>query len=167
MIPNNLIQLPDHSRLWIYQSDRKLSADEQSLILSKGKEFTSGWAAHGHDLMAELTIVFDYFIILALDEQVESASGCSIDKSVRWVLDLQKELKVNFTNRLISAFWINNEVELIPYAQLKTKLENKKISPVSLVFDNTIQSVNELKTSWLKPMGQTWLRKLLEAQNVG
>jgi hypothetical protein len=167
MINFNNIQLPDHSRIWVYQADRKLSPAEQSTILAKGSTFTTTWAAHGHDLMAELTIIADHFIIIILDEQVEAASGCSIDKSMRFILDLQKELGINFTNRLISALLIDEEVQLFTYAQVKDALQKGTISATTPVFDNTLQDLRLLKTSWLKPLKETWLKKLLEPQNVG
>ncbi len=166
MIKLDHIKFPDHSRVWIYQADRKLSAEEKGMILSKGKEFTSSWAAHGHELMADIHIELDHFIILVLDEQVEAASGCSIDKSMKFVLDLQKDLGTNFTNRLISAVWTDNGVQLYSYQEAKTALENGEISSISEVFDNTAQNLNELKTKWLKPLKDTWLKKLLEPENV-
>src|SRR5688572_17409565 len=94
------IQLPDHSRVWIYQGDRFLTDSEKNLILQQGQEFTNRWAAHGNDLLAELHIFFDLFIVIILDEKVEAASGCSIDKSVRLILDFQNLLGMSFTNRL-------------------------------------------------------------------
>ena len=161
------IRLPGHSRVWIYQADRALTAPEQALILEKGETFTSTWAAHGHNLLAELVVVLDHFVILVLDEQVEAASGCSIDKSMRFILDLQKELKISFTNRLISAIYEDEKVQLYTYAQLKTALEKGTLNPTSQVFDNTLQDLNALKSSWLKPLKETWLKKLLAAENVG
>ncbi len=167
MIDLSHITLPDHSRVWVYQADRKLSIEEQALILANGKAFTATWAAHGHDLMAELYVALDHFIIIALDEQVEAASGCSIDKSMKFILDLQKELGINFTIRLISALYIDGSVRLYTYAEAKEALEKGSISGSSLVFDNTLSNLNVLKTSWLKPLGDTWLKKLLQPQNVG
>jgi hypothetical protein len=167
MIDFSKISLPDHSRVWIYQADRKLSAEEQTDLIKKGREFTSSWAAHGHELMAEMTILLDHFVVIILDENVEAASGCSIDKSVKFILDRQKELGINFTNRLISAMYIDGAVRLFPYADVKTNLENGKISGETMVFDNTISTLKLLKTSWLKPLGATWLKKLLDTQNVG
>jgi hypothetical protein len=166
MMDFSKITLPEHSRIWIYQSDRALTEAEQQHILLKGKEFTSGWAAHGHELMAELTVLLDHFIILVLDEQVEAASGCSIDKSMKFILDLQRELGLSLTNRLISAFWIDEKVQLLAYAEVKKYLETGAVSGDHWVFDNTIQSLSSLKISWLKPLKETWLKKLLESQNV-
>lgn len=167
MINLDHIPFPDHSRIWIYQADKKLSADEKNYILNKGKEFTSTWAAHGNELTAQLFVELDHFIIIALDEQMEAASGCSIDKSMKLILDLQKELGMSLTNRLISALFINDEVVLMPYQEVKKALDSGELTGEALVFDNTVQSLNALKTSWLKPLKETWLKKLLLPQNVG
>jgi len=167
MIDFSKISLPNHSRVWVYQADRKLSPEEQSVLLKNGTAFTSSWAAHGHELMAEMTILLDHFVVIVLDEQIEAASGCSIDKSMKFILDCQKELGVNFTNRLISAAYIDGSVQLFPYADAKLALESGKISAETMVFDNTIHSLTMLKTNWLKPLKATWLKKLLNHQNVG
>lgn len=160
------ITLPDHSRIWIYQADRKLTADEQAQLLAQGAEFTSGWAAHGHELMAQMVVLLDHFIVIVLDEEVEAASGCSIDKSMKFILDRQKELGISFTNRLITALWMNGEVKLYPYNEVKNALEKGEISAETQVFDNTILSLNALKNSWLKPLKETWLKKLLASEKV-
>jgi hypothetical protein len=166
MIDLSNIHMPDHSRVWVYQADRKLSTEEQAFILTRGKEFTSTWAAHGNELTAELYLVLDHFMIIALDEQMEAASGCSIDKSLKLVLDMQKTLGVSFTNRLISAVYMEGEVRLFLYAGVKNELEAGGLHADSLIFDNTVQNLKELKTNWLKHLKDTWLKKLLEPQNV-
>lgn len=166
MIDISEITFPDHSRVWVYQADRKLLSAQKEIILAKGKLFTNSWAAHGHDLMADCYVLLDHFIVLVLDEQVEAASGCSIDKSMKFVLDLQKELGVNFTNRLVSAVWISNQVQLFTYSEAKIALSTGLISPQTLVFDNTLTNLNSLKTNWLKPLKDTWLKKLLVPENV-
>ena len=163
MIDFNKIQLPDHSRVWVYQADRKLSPEEQHIILSKGKDFIATWAAHGNDLMAELSVFLDHFIIIILDEQVEAASGCSIDKSMKFILDMQKDLGINFTNRMISATWKDNSLQLFTFEEIKNALQKGSILSSTLVFDNTITNLKELKTSWLKQLKETWLRKLLDS----
>jgi len=167
MIDLSFIPMPDHSRVWIYQADRKLSSEEQAIILSRGEEFTSTWNAHGKDLTASFYVIMDHFLVLVLDEQVESASGCSIDKSMRFVLDQQKDLGVSFTNRLVSSLYSEGYVRLYSYQDVKKALESGEITSQNLVFDNTIQNLNDLKASWLKPLAQTWLKKLLQSQNVG
>lgn len=158
--------LPDHSRIWIYQSDRKLLPEEVEFIVKKGSEFTSTWAAHGNALVAELQVIENHFLVLALDEEMEMASGCSIDKSMKFILELQNELNVSFTNRLITAFYLNGNIALWNLQQAREALKSGKIDGDSLVFDHGVSSINDLKNSWLKPMRQTWLKKIMEPQNV-
>lgn len=166
MIDFNKIQLPDHSRVWIYQAGRKLSDVEQDMILTKGKDFTTTWAAHGNDLMAELFVFLDHFIIIMLDEQAEAASGCSIDKSMKFVLEIQKNCDINFTNRMISAIWKDSSVQLFTYEEIKNGLKKGSVLSSTLIFDNTITNLKDLKANWLKPLKDTWLRKLLESENA-
>ena len=42
--------MPDNSRIWIYQSDRDLIESEISIIDDKTTLFLDSWQAHGKDL---------------------------------------------------------------------------------------------------------------------
>jgi hypothetical protein len=42
--------LPDYSKIWIYQSNRRLTTDELELITNRTKIFLEQWAAHGTGL---------------------------------------------------------------------------------------------------------------------
>ena len=44
--------------------------------------FTSSWAAHGTPLAAEAAVLLDQIVVLAVDEALQMATGCSIDASV-------------------------------------------------------------------------------------
>lgn len=159
-------QLANHSRVWIYQADRKLTDDEIRFIIQKGNAFTSTWAAHGNALTAELLVIDYYFVVLILDEEQESASGCSIDKSMKFILDLQNELSISFTNRLISAFWVEGKIQLLTLTEVKNALKSGQMNARSLVFDPAVSNLNELKINWLKSLDRTWLKKFLQPENV-
>ena len=45
-------QLPDESRVWIYQANRSFSEDELKEIKSKLETFITSWTAHGKDLQS-------------------------------------------------------------------------------------------------------------------
>ena len=42
--------MPDNSRIWIYQSDRDLNESEISIIDDKTTTFLDSWQAHGKNL---------------------------------------------------------------------------------------------------------------------
>ena len=71
--------LPSHSRVWIYQSNRKFTTQEVEFITEKAILFTNQWTKHGSDLQGSLVIKYNQFLILAVDEGFNNVSGCSID----------------------------------------------------------------------------------------
>lgn len=153
-------QLPPHSRVWIFQASRAFSPEEETLILERGAEFINEWTAHGTKLMAELQVVLHRFIIVAVDEQMAHASGCSIDKLFRFVQQLQQELQLSLMDRLQVAYWHEptQQIHACSLAQLEQLLTSGEIHRFTLVFDNTIQQLGDLNTRWVKPLEQTWLK---------
>jgi len=153
--------LPDRSRIWIYMSDRKLSAGEVTRIREEGQKFVAGWNAHGNALFADIFVLYDHFVVLAADEQVAAASGCSIDKSMHFILNLQKEMGISLTNRLNIALLENNDVKLIPLSELIEKLKQGTIAPEQLFFDGTMGTLKQLRNEWVKPLSISWLNKFV------
>ncbi|MBP6532881.1 MAG: ABC transporter ATPase, partial [Bacteroidia bacterium] len=72
--------LSDNSRIWIYQADRELTADEQSFLNQELLNFITDWTAHNVALSGSFEILHDRFLVIMIDENKTSASGCSIDK---------------------------------------------------------------------------------------
>ncbi len=119
------------SKLWLYQSSRALNATEIQWLNEQLKSFAEDWASHGADLMAAAEVLNPYFIAFAVDLSQANASGCSIDKSVRLVKDLGKELNIDFFNRL--KIWSENEseeVNLIPFRNISEFPENYIFNPL-------------------------------------
>ena len=75
--------LPDESKIWIYQSNRKLSDNEMNEIEADLKAFLENWAAHGKPLEASYQLRYNRFIIIAVNQETQPATGCSIDASAR------------------------------------------------------------------------------------
>ncbi len=151
--------LSENSRTWVYQANRKLTASDQEKCLDQLDNFLNQWAAHGNDLMASGIIKHDYFLIISTDESFNMASGCSIDTQVRFVQQLSSDLGIDFFQRTNIAFLINDEVELVPLSQIKSEVENGRISSQTLFYDNTIQTKGQLKNNWCVEAGKTWLNR--------
>lgn len=159
-------KINDHSRIWIYQSSRKLNLQEVRIISEALCSFTERWLVHGSPMQASFDIRFNQFVILAADEDVNSASGCSIDDSVRTFKKLGSELSIDFFDRTQVAFRKSDEVFLIPTSDLKNKFSEGVWSQDTIVFDNLVASKGELEKSWQVPAGTTWLKRYLQKQTV-
>src|ERR1700752_565917 len=118
-------KLPDHSRIWIYQATRPFNSRELSIISDELSAFTNSWAAHGIPLNAGFDIRFNQFVILAADEHVQQASGCSIDDSVRKVKELKETIGVDLFDRKQIAFLKGSEVITIHMENLKSAFSNR------------------------------------------
>ena len=59
----NYQELADHGRVWIYQTDRRLSDAEVNEIQAHGAKFIDQWAAHGSELQAAFEVFYNQFIV--------------------------------------------------------------------------------------------------------
>ena len=76
--------MPDHARVWIYQANRTLTTREVQQAEQWGQQFVAQWAAHGQALRASVAVLHQHFAVIALDEQHQAASGCSIRQLSRF-----------------------------------------------------------------------------------
>lgn len=153
-----LEKLPPQSKLWIYQADRKLSAEQKKLIGEKLREFTGQWLVHGEPLHASFDIRFDQFVVVAAND---TASGCSIDSSVRVMKEIGALAGVDFFNRNLIAFKKGEEITLTNLTLLKSELQNGSWNEETPVFNNAISNLGDINDRWLVPAGATWLKRYI------
>ena len=149
------------SRVWLYQSDRDLTSEEQNYILEQTEKFLNTWVAHGTNLNSSVKIFYKRFLVILVDEKFASVSGCSIDSSVRFVKALETELNVNFFDRTKVAFLDDGNVFLESLNKIKNRISEGIISGDTLTFNNLIKNKAELEESWMVPASETWLSRYL------
>ena len=154
------------SRIWIFQSDKKLSEKDCSAIRENLTEFTQRWMAHGQPLKASFDIRYNYFVILAADETFNSTSGCSIDDSVRAIKALQQRTGLDFFNRNLIAFLNNDQVFTVPLAELKQKYRDRIWNKETSSFNNLISTKSQLENDWIVPAGNTWLKRYVPPEII-
>ena len=108
----NFDEMPNDSRIWIYQSNRKFSQSEENEISIKIQTFLKDWTAHGSNLFSSYCIRYNRFIVIALNETKNKATGCSIDASVALIQSLEKDYGIDL------AIWIS----MIQFIRKKLKL---------------------------------------------
>ena len=111
--------LPSHSRVWIYQSNRKFTTQEVEFITEKAILFTNQWTKHGSDLQGSFVIKYNQFLILAVDEGFNNVSGCSIDSSVRFVKELEKFMGVDMMNKMNISFKDDDHINIVTMSDFK------------------------------------------------
>ena len=151
--------LSSDSKIWIYQSDKTLSETEVENIKKKTETFLVEWTAHGQSLQAGMQIIHDQFIIIGVNESVNEASGCSIDKSVNHIRELENSLNLNLLDRSKIALLINRHVQLVNFSEIKELVSNGSINGSTEVFNNAIVSKEALETKWKTPASESWIKR--------
>ncbi len=157
----NYQELADHSRVWIYQTDRRLSDAEVNEIQAHGAKFIDQWAAHGSELQAAFEVFYNQFIVLFADETQVKASGCSIDSSVRFIKELEKHYQLDLFNRLNLKYKEGSEIKMMPMADFQKQLEEGVLNEETTVFNNLIETKGDFETKWEVPVKESWHKQLV------
>lgn len=153
-------QLPDNARLWIYQSDRPFTAEQIGHIKKTLSAFVENWTAHNRMLAAGFDIRYDLFLIVGIDEQMAMASGCSIDKSVHIMRQLEQELGLKLLERNIFAFKKDGHVMPITRKNFESMVQSGEINDETIVYNNLVDRKSDLATRWEIPLRESWHKQL-------
>ena len=146
--------------MWAYTISRELNSNELQQLIVAGQNFVNSWTAHENKLSAEFSVFGNRIILVKVDEAVYNASGCSIDKLVRFVKILETDFNVELLNRLLVPYQHDDKIEVIPTSVFKEKLNTKQLSENTLVYVTAIADEKEL-LEWQQPVKNTWLSKYL------
>ena len=159
-IPFN--KLPKDAKIWIYQSKRELTDQEVIAATETLKKFTESWQAHGADLHASFKIIYNRFIVIAVDENGNLASGCSIDNSVQAIKALQDQLNTDLLDRMGIVYKDENgKVIRVSKIAFKEMLQNGSATENTIVFNNMLTSFSDFKDKWEVPVKESWHKRML------
>jgi len=148
--------LPESSRVWIYQASRSFTKEELKELGQELDAFIEDWTAHGSDLQAGYEIRYNRFIVLALDQSLTAASGCSIDASVHFILQLEKKYNVELLDKMNVSY---KQGEFVAYKALndfKKMAKQKAVSMNTIVFNNLVTNKGEYLEHWEVPASESW-----------
>ena len=148
--------LKGNGRIWIHAANRVLSPEEASRIKEKFTQFCANWDAHGNALSAEFEIVYDQILVLAVDEEHESASGCSIDKATAVFREIDSIYNLDLFNRMNLTFLKNENIYIVQMSDINQAYQAKIIQDNSIFLDNTVSSIQDFKTRWEVPFFKSW-----------
>lgn len=153
--------LPNNSRVWIYQADRAFTNAEIAFISEKAEDFINQWTRHGDDLKGSFTIKYNQFLVLAVDESFNNVSGCSIDSSVRFIQALEKELQLDLMNKMNVTFKDRNNINLVKLSDFQRFAKEQKVTSETIVFNNIVQTKQDLENNWEVPAKESWHKRFL------
>jgi hypothetical protein len=148
--------LSDDSKIWIYQSNRKFSEDEFVEIENDLKVFLSQWSAHGTSLECGYELKYNRFIIIAVDQEIQIATGCSIDASVGFIQGLEQKYNVDLLDKMNVTFKNGEHIAHKTLADFKKMAKEKAVTENTIVFNNLINNIAEYNESWEVVAADSW-----------
>jgi len=152
-------ELPESARVWIYQSDNILDSRQIEIISEQASRFCDQWAAHSTPLKSSYKILHEKFVVLAVDEGFNEASGCSIDSSVNFIKSMEDQLGLNFFDRTKVAFLIDDNIYTTELQSIKNEISSGKIERNTLTFNLQAQNIAEFQDKWLMPVEESWMKR--------
>lgn len=153
--------LPETSKVWIYQANRSFSETELAEIKTKLIDFLGRWSTHGKDLESSFEIKYKRFIIIALNQDVHAASGCSIDDSVAFIQQLEKDYNVDLLDKMNVSYKQGEFVAYKPLKDFRKMAKDKAVSKNTIVFNNLVTNIAEYKENWEVPASESWHNRFL------
>nr|MBC7612229.1 ABC transporter ATPase [Pseudopedobacter sp.] len=154
------------SRVWVYQSNRVLSAEETETINNALINFIKSWTAHNQQLKAAFEIKYHRFLVLIVDETQAGASGCSIDKSVHLMKELQQQFHIDLFDRFNIAYKLDEEVKSAPKEAFEELIKTGAINANTIVFNNLVPDYGQYLEKWEVPLKDSWHAKVFKLESV-
>ncbi|MBR9846545.1 MAG: ABC transporter ATPase [Algicola sp.] len=154
--------LPEESRVWIYQANRSFSDEEISEIEDRLNIFIENWTAHGSDLQSGFTIKYKRFIIIALNQNLNKATGCSIDASVHFIQQLEKDYNVDLMDKMNVSYKQGDFIAYKTLLDFKKMAKDKAVSKNTIVFNNMVTNIAEFNENWEVPASESWHSRFLK-----
>lgn len=142
----------------IFPASRSINHEEKLDIFMKIKDFLTSWKTHGNPLQSDVCIEYEQFIIIRVDENIEPASGCSLDALNNFMQKIEQKYQLGFFDRMKAIFLENNILKTLKLKDFRNALKDKKISTDILIFDFSPNNEEEFSKRFLLPLKESWAK---------
>ncbi|MGH2623225.1 MAG: ABC transporter ATPase, partial [Sphingobacterium sp.] len=120
-------------------------------------DFIREWTAHGSQLSAKVEVIYNLFIVLSVDEKVAQVTGCSIDKSVHMLKEIERTIQIDLFNRLFISYRDDQgDVQIVSRDVFEALCQQGVVNQDTIVFNNMIQTPDDLASKWEVPLKDSW-----------
>ena len=154
--------LPDSSRVWVYGSDRSLDPAAEEKLLAATDDFLGQWKAHGVPLTSARDWSDHRFLTIAVDQEQEGASGCSIDVLFRTLKGLENEIGA----RLVTSGFVyfrdrDGTIQSVKRDEFTDLSSKGEVNGDTEVFDLSVTTLGEWRARFRSRATNSWHASLL------
>lgn len=154
-------KLPNSTKIWIYQSNKSFDETEIPKLRAELQTFANNWVSHNKMLRTYADVYYNRFIVLMVDESLSSASGCSIDSSVRFMQQLEQEYDINLFDRMTFSYKKNDTVKTASRHDFSALYHENQITDNTIVFNNLVKTKGEFEQKWKVKLAESWHKRMV------
>ena len=91
-----------------------------------------------------------------MDESINDATGCSIDKCVHFIKDLENKYEIDLLDKMNISFKQGDYISYKSIVDFKKLVKNKSVSKNTIVFNNLVLDIEEFNENWEVPATKSW-----------
>ena len=142
----------------IFPASRSINHEEKLDILMKIEDFLTSWKVYENPLQSNVCIEYEQFIIICIDENIEPASGCSLDALNNFIRKIEQKYQLELFDRMKAVFLENNTLKTLKLRDFRAALKNKELRSDILVFDFSSNNEEEFSKRFLLPLKESWAK---------
>ncbi|MBP6183557.1 MAG: hypothetical protein KA479_01360 [Saprospiraceae bacterium] len=153
-------EMPDSSRLWIFQSVEPFKLNDHQLLELIVRPFLAQWKAHQQQVLAKAEILYDHFLVVVADESQTPVSGCAGDALHHMIQDVALRMEKNLLDRLALPIITNHRIHFYSRKSILNAIADGELSETLLLIDPTVKTLGEWKNRWIVPLKGSWVATL-------
>jgi hypothetical protein len=155
-------KLPDDARVWVFGAAAPVDEIDAAKLLAAVDTYLLQWKAHGHPLTAARDWRDERFLVIAVDQRTEGASGCSIDGLFRMLQDLEAAVGSSLvTGGLVFFRGPGDLVCALSREDFEALARRGGADGNTVVFDTTITAAGDYRARFEVPASASWHSALL------
>ena len=93
---------------------------------------------------------------MAVNQEVQAVTGCSIDASVVFIQQLEQQYNIDLLDKMNVTFRQGDFITHKTLLDFKKMVKEKSVSSNTIVFNNLVNTIEEWKESWEVPAADSW-----------
>ncbi len=146
----------------MYQADRRLSPEEIERINAFADVFLADWESHGMPVNGSVDVINDLFIRIGAFTDEPSMCGRAQDAQVRFAKELEHDLGLQLTNRMLLCFGEEGEESVIHMNDVTDQIQKGNLTKTTPFYNNLVTSKKEFDREWMQEAGTSWLNRYFD-----
>lgn len=150
-------EIANEAKAWVYTCNQEFTDIQLAEIEKYTQIFLESWDSHGKKVKGCFQIIKNRFIAIFADTEGDTMCGRAQDSSVKFMKELEQILEVKLMDRMLVAINQNENIETLPFMELRNNIASGDISKSTLFYNGLITSKKEFLTDWERPIEGSWI----------